>query len=99
MASGGADIDLSAIDLDGTAFEQHGFDPDAETWDLNNLNLAAGVHTITVHGSVLSGPASYTGTLDVGSAAVPEPASWALMISGFGGMGAMLRRRRQATTA
>jgi hypothetical protein len=26
---------------------------------------------------------------------VPEPATWALMIGGFGGMGAMLRRRRQ----
>lgn len=25
---------------------------------------------------------------------VPEPASWALMIAGFGGMGAILRRRR-----
>ena len=28
--------------------------------------------------------------------AVPEPASWALMLMGFGGMGAMLRRRRVA---
>ena len=26
--------------------------------------------------------------------AVPEPSSWALMIAGFGGMGALLRRRR-----
>lgn len=26
--------------------------------------------------------------------AVPEPASWALMLTGFGGMGALLRRRR-----
>lgn len=31
-----------------------------------------------------------------GSAAVPEPAAWALMILGFGGVGAMLRRRRTA---
>jgi hypothetical protein len=28
------------------------------------------------------------------TAAVPEPATWALMIAGFGGAGAMLRRRR-----
>ncbi|MBU1377118.1 MAG: PEPxxWA-CTERM sorting domain-containing protein [Alphaproteobacteria bacterium] len=28
------------------------------------------------------------------SGAVPEPASWALLITGFGGAGAMLRRRR-----
>lgn len=33
------------------------------------------------------------------SAAVPEPAAWALMIAGFGGAGAMLRRRRSAVLA
>ncbi|MBL8555806.1 MAG: PEPxxWA-CTERM sorting domain-containing protein [Phenylobacterium sp.] len=47
----------------------------------------------------------YTGTTDrVGLAAlqqtvngaVPEPGTWALMIMGFGGAGAMLRRRRAA---
>ncbi|HPU14840.1 MAG TPA: PEPxxWA-CTERM sorting domain-containing protein, partial [Polymorphobacter sp.] len=33
------------------------------------------------------------------SPAVPEPASWALMIAGFGMMGAAMRRRRTAVTA
>jgi hypothetical protein len=28
------------------------------------------------------------------SGPVPEPASWALLLTGFGGMGAMMRRRR-----
>jgi hypothetical protein len=32
------------------------------------------------------------------SGGVPEPATWALMLTGFGGMGAVLRRRRTATT-
>jgi len=27
---------------------------------------------------------------------VPEPATWGLMIVGFGGLGVMLRRKRQA---
>jgi hypothetical protein len=31
-----------------------------------------------------------------GGNGVPEPASWALMIMGFGGVGAMIRRRRTA---
>ena len=30
------------------------------------------------------------------SAAVPEPATWAMMILGFGAAGAMLRQRRAA---
>jgi len=30
---------------------------------------------------------------------VPEPATWAMMIMGFGGVGAMLRRRRQVLSA
>lgn len=32
-------------------------------------------------------------------AAVPEPATWAMMIVGFGGIGATLRRRRQVPAA
>jgi hypothetical protein len=39
---------------------------------------------------------SVTVTADAGGASVPEPASWALMIVGFAGMGATLRRRRHA---
>lgn len=37
----------------------------------------------------------FAGTL----VAVPEPSSWALMIIGFGGVGAMLRRRHAAVVA
>jgi hypothetical protein len=34
-----------------------------------------------------------------GRAVVPEPGAWALMLAGFGGVGAMLRRRRLAPVA
>lgn len=37
-------------------------------------------------------------TVTVTSNAVPEPATWAMMIAGFGLMGATLRRQRIATT-
>jgi hypothetical protein len=33
---------------------------------------------------------------NIATQAVPEPASWALMLLGFGGLGALLRRRRTA---
>jgi hypothetical protein len=40
------------------------------------------------------------GTLTFGSSGVvPEPATWALMIIGFGGVGACIRRRRDAAPA
>jgi hypothetical protein len=34
-----------------------------------------------------------------GPGAVPEPATWMMMIMGFGGLGAMIRRRRVGATA
>jgi hypothetical protein len=40
------------------------------------------------------GPESFFLVAEQG--AIPEPATWALMIGGFGGAGAMLRRRRAA---
>jgi hypothetical protein len=38
-------------------------------------------------------------TFAAASAAVPEPASWALMLGGFGLVGGVMRRRRMAATA
>jgi len=35
------------------------------------------------------------GNFSVPDAAVPEPSAWALMLVGFGGLGAMIRRRRR----
>jgi hypothetical protein len=37
--------------------------------------------------------------LDGASLTVPEPATWAMMLVGFGGIGAMIRRRRQTLVA
>jgi hypothetical protein len=47
------------------------------------------------------GAASFGGTVNFSPAiaGVPEPASWALMIIGFGSAGAMLRKRRSMLTA
>jgi hypothetical protein len=56
--------------------------------------LAAGQHTLSFVGTDLNG-GDNTAFIDNVSAAVPEPASWALMIIGFGGLGAGLRRTRR----
>ncbi len=43
-----------------------------------------------------SGPVSYRISYDAFSAAVPEPASWAMMIAGFGLVGLLMRKRALA---
>lgn len=56
-------------------------------------NIAAAVSTQA------SGFAQVTYTYDAAPAAVPEPAAWAMMLIGFGGVGSLLRRSsRQGST-
>jgi PEP-CTERM motif len=56
---------------------------------------AGGKQELIITGSGLPA-ASFGGTVNFSPlAAVPEPASWALMIIGFGSAGALMRRRRQ----
>jgi hypothetical protein len=45
----------------------------------------------------LNVPGSSSATLFTSAAPVPEPATWALMLLGFGGMGMALRRGRRQT--
>jgi hypothetical protein len=52
----------------------------------------AGTYDLRLVGSVTR-TASFSGTIDF-APAVPEPATWAMMITGFAGVGTALRRRR-----
>jgi len=73
-----------SITLGGNDFHYGG-----ATFHLNELTLSSGGETST--GSLIasvSGPASL-------SASVPEPASWALMLGGFGMVGGAMRTRRK----
>ncbi len=80
----GNDIDLTLArsDLPGngfTDFAQYGFN----IWPRLN-----GLASNTLVASFLPGASNFEGS------AVPEPASWAMMIAGFGMIGSTLRRRR-----
>ena len=54
------------------------------------IALAAGTYTIEVFGTSQA-DGTYNGTLSL--AGVPEPATWAMMIGGFGLVGSSMRRR------
>ncbi len=84
-ATGTLDTNLSSFVGDGSV-----------TFDFARLSLfkvAPGSATLSIVPQV-GGTAQLTYNYTEATAAVPEPATWALMSGGFGGAGAMLRRRR-----
>lgn len=60
-------------------------------------NFSASPGGATVLPTSFGGNATLTYTYEVSAAAVPEPAAWAMMIGGFGMLGAAARRRARAT--
>ena len=72
---------------EGTSF----FLFDAGTTGVNSITVASRTDTTFNFGL------SNAGLLSTGS--VPEPATWAMMLLGFGGIGAALRRRKLAAAA
>jgi hypothetical protein len=67
---------------------------------LLNVAVNPGANTLIVNGTS-GGLYSYGGNISFAklTAGVPEPASWALMIAGFGGLGAALRAKRRTLAA
>jgi len=66
---------------------------------LPNTPVLAGTQTITVNG-LSRGNGSYSGSLaflGAGASAIPEPATWAMMIGGFGMVGGAVRSARRKT--
>ena len=56
-------------------------------------NLSAGDYYFRAQGNVLGNGGSYSGNANLTVTAVPEPGEWALMLSGFGLIALMVRRR------
>jgi PEP-CTERM motif len=84
-------------DLVGEIFETYpaGFDAGKSL----TLNFAGVSYYVASSGSEIGNPNSITWDISAVQAAVPEPASWALLIAGFGLTGAAMRRRRCVITA
>ena len=94
--------DGSRVFIDGSLLIDRGGPHGPSTTD-GTLALTAGLHTFEVQffeccggpsGLDFSIPLGTTISSPGGGGAIPEPASWVLLIVGFGGVGAALRRRR-----
>jgi hypothetical protein len=86
------DVNFTSVTLNGTQFNV-GDAGKNEFRFVDNLPVTSGPQTLIVSGTS-AGNGSFSGTIAFAPRAVPEPASWALMILGFGGVGASLRRRQ-----
>ena len=65
------------------------------------IDVSGGLYSVTHAYQVSSNSQLGRGEIDAltSALAVPEPGTWALMIMGFGGAGAMLRSRRRSNVA
>ena len=86
-------LTLSGIGVPGgsMSFDGPGTQGNFFVWDISNLGLDVGDYTITLTGNTTL-LQTFQGTVNFG--AVPEPATWAMMLIGFGAIGASIRRRR-----
>lgn len=64
-------------------------------WGLENFALDAGNYVLTITGTNTGANPSSSLAGNVHFAAVPEPATWGMMILGFGLLGGLMRRREQ----
>lgn len=101
-----SNLNFDSIVLDGTTVWSAAADNTDmdEDYNLASMLLLGGSHTLTVTYDIAAAstgtPAGYSGTLTLSplSGAVPEPASWALMLGGFGLVGGTMRSRRRAVS-
>jgi len=111
LTTGGTFIDLSSANIQLTAGQA--FVIDTLNGSNGNISLAAAPYAGGHLYLTLGAPSDLTAccgttalafqtfmdTSGGGGAAVPEPAAWALMIVGFGGAGATLRRKTREVVA
>lgn len=107
--SGALGLGLMSVLLDGVVMDTYDFGgvpggPVTLRGALDfTTNLAAGDHVLSLQATRLFGPgrgvaSQYFDDVSLNVAAVPEPATWAMMILGFAGIGFMVYRKKMGAT-
>jgi hypothetical protein len=96
MTSATNDVTFTSVLLNGVALGL-GTTGVTEFRFLNNLSTVGGIQTLTISGTS-GGEGSYGGTIAFSPGAVPELATWAMMILGFGMVGVGMRFTRRVDT-
>ena len=106
--TGQGNINFSNILIDGMAnmFTLTSIGTAPEQWSCCQpggngvLTLNPGQHTLSYTATNTSNVlGTYSGTFNFGTAPLPEPATWGLMLLGFAGIGMVMRRRRPTVLA
>ncbi len=88
-------VDFTSVSLNGVEYEV-GTTGNVEFRFIRGLDVVAGLQTIVVNG-ISGGNGAYAGTIAFAPMApIPEPAAWAMMLTGMGFIGGALRRRKTA---
>ncbi|MEO5937405.1 MAG: PEPxxWA-CTERM sorting domain-containing protein [Sphingomonas sp.] len=105
--SGASGLGLLSVLIDGVILDSHDFgDVTGGPVTLRSTlgfttNLSAGTHILSLQATRLFAPgrgvdSQYFDNVSLDVVAVPEPATWAITLMGFGLMGASLRYRRRS---
>ncbi|GAA3894978.1 hypothetical protein GCM10022276_12600 [Sphingomonas limnosediminicola] len=95
---GPTDTDLLSVFVNGVLATHTVNNGLTDQWSVTNVPIFFGIaNNITING-ISRGQGHYAGTAEFTPvAAVPEPATWAMMLFGFGAVGFSMRRKRAAT--
>jgi hypothetical protein len=99
------DVDFTRVFISGTGLGS-GVDLAAlfgstdvnEVRSINDLLIGAGTYSLTTEGTASGSNGSYGGSVSFSAAAVPETATWMMMLAGFGVVGFGMRRRGSVKT-
>ncbi|QQV76755.1 FxDxF family PEP-CTERM protein [Sphingomonas aliaeris] len=97
------DVDFTSVFVTGPGNVTYVLEPTSnsdvnETRSFEDLFVGIGTYTFTTNGSLRGTNGAYGGSVAFNPSAVPETATWGMMILGFGMIGAAARSRKVKTS-